>query len=137
VIGGALRNESFKDVKTPKLTLVAFRAVTTGRRSWAEVTILREDGGHVEAEAEGDGSVDAIFRAVDAALAVRGKFTGLRIHAFADYGTVGKASVRVDFGGREYAGRGSSPDPLEAAACGYLSAASSYLAQRAPRTSLR
>lgn len=125
------------DVKAARLTLATFRVITNNLQSRATVTILRESGGFVEAEAEGDGSMGAIFRAIDTALGVRGKLTGLRIHAFADSGTVGKARVRVDFGGREYAGRGSSQDPLEAAAYGYLSAAQSYLAQQAPRTGPR
>ena len=125
------------DVKAAKLTIATLRVVTNDLQDRATVTILRESGGLVEAEAEGDGSMEAIFRAIDAALGVRGKLTGLRIHAFADFGTVGKARVRVKFGGREYAGRGSNPDPLKAAACGYLSAAQSYLAQQVPRAGPR
>jgi 2-isopropylmalate synthase len=125
------------EVKAAKLTLATFRVVTNDLQSRATVTILRESGSLVEAEAEGDGSMEAIFRAIDAALGVRGKLSGLRIHAFADFGTVGKARVRVHFGGQEYAGRGSNPDPLKAAACGYLSAAQSYLARQVSRAGPR
>lgn len=125
------------DVKAAKLTLATFWVTTNNLQSRATVTILRESDGLVEAEAEGNNSMGAIFRAIDTALGVRGKLTGLRIHAFADFGTVGKARVRVDFGGREHVGRGSSRDPLEAAACGYLSAAQSYLGQQVSRTGPR
>lgn len=129
----AARRESFRDVTDGELTLVAFRVTATGLRSRAAVTLSCEDGCCVDAAAEGDGSTDAIFRAVDAAVGVRGKLTGLRIYAFSDFGLVGKARVRVAFEGREYAGRGSSADPVEAAAHAYLRATAAYLMERSPR----
>jgi 2-isopropylmalate synthase len=120
-----------------KLTLVAFRVVgSTDRRSRATVRISRGGRDHAEAEAEGSGPMDALFRATDAAVGVRGEVTGLRIYAFDTYDMVGKARITVNFEGRKYAGRGSSPDAVEAAAHAYLRAAASYLSDELPRATL-
>jgi 2-isopropylmalate synthase len=118
-----------------KLALVAFRVVgSTDRRSRAAVRISRGGRDHAEAEAEGNGPMDAIFRATDAAVGVQGEVTGLRIYAFDDYGMVGKARITVNFEGRHYAGRGSSPDAVEAAAHAYMRAAAAYLSDEVPRS---
>ena len=120
---------------TEGLALEAFRVVTsTGLRSRATVRISRGGRGHAEAEAEGDGSMDALFRATDAAIGVSGQVTGLRIHAFDDYDMIGKARITVNFEGRKYAGRGSSPDAVEAAASAYLHAVAAYLSDQISRT---
>jgi 2-isopropylmalate synthase len=128
---------SYVSMVTGTPTLVAFRVVAASdRRSRAAVRISQGPCGYVDAEAEGEGSMDAIFRAAEAALGVRGKVTALRIYAFADCGAVGKARIRVDFAGREYAGRGWSSDAVEAAARAYLSAAAAYLAQQESKSSV-
>ena len=104
---------SLARITTDKLALVAFRVVgSTDRRSRATVRISRDGRDHAEAEAEGHGPMDALFRA---AVGVRGELTGLRIYAFDSYGMVGKARITVNFEGRKYAGRGSSPDAVAAA----------------------
>jgi 2-isopropylmalate synthase len=62
-----------------KLALVAFRVVvSTDRRSYVTVRISCGGRDHAEAEAEGNGPMDALFRATDAAVGVRGEVTGLR-----------------------------------------------------------
>ncbi len=121
-----------------KLALVAFRVVaSTGRRSRATVRVSWDDRDHAEAEAEGDSPMDALFRATDSAVGVRGEVVGLRIHAFDDYGMVGKARITVNFEGQEYGGRGSSPDAVEAVAHAYLRAVAAYLSDQVPKTSAR
>ena len=71
---------SLARITTDKLALVAFRVVgSTDRRSRATVRISRDGRDHAEAEAEGHGPMDALFRA---AVGVRGELTGLRIYAF-------------------------------------------------------
>lgn len=119
-----------------KLALVAFRVgASTGRRSRATVRISWDDRDH--AEAEGDSPMDALFRATDSAVGGRGEVVGLRIHAFGDYGMVGKVRITVNFEGREYGGRGSSPDAVEAVAHAYLRAVAAYLSDQVPKTSAR
>jgi len=121
---------------TEKLALVAFQVVgSTDHRSRATVRISRGGRDHAEAEAEGNGPMDAHFRATDAAVGIRGEATALRNHAFDSYGMVGKARVTVYFEGRKYTGRGSSPDVVEAAANAYLRAVSAYLSEGVPRSS--
>jgi hypothetical protein len=121
-------------VRAGKPALEFFRVVVaTTLRSRAAVTIAWEGGARVDIEAEGVSSMEALFRAIDSAIGARGSLTGLRVHAFTDHGLVGKARVRVNFAGREYSGRGSSPDPLEALGRAYLSAASTYLEAQDPR----
>jgi 2-isopropylmalate synthase len=119
---------SLARVMTEKLALVAFRVMaSTGRRSRATVRILRGGRYHVEADAEGNGPIDALFRATDAAVGVQGEITGLRIYAFDNYSMVGKARITVNFEGQKYGGRGSGPDAVEAAAHAYLRAVAAYL----------
>jgi 2-isopropylmalate synthase len=121
---------------TDKLALVAYRVVgSTDRRSRATVRISRGGRDHAEAEVEGNGPIDALFRATDAAVGVRGEVTGFRIYAFDNYGMVGKARITVNFEGRKYAGRGSSPDAVEAAAHAYLRAVAAHLSDEVPRPS--
>ena len=112
---------------------MAFRVTVTGLRSRAAVTLSCAGGCCVDAAAEGDGSTNALFRAVDAAVGVQGKLTGLRIYAFFDFGLVGKARIRVSFEGREYVGQGSSADPVEAAAHAYVQATAAHLSERSSR----
>jgi len=47
---------------------------------------------------------------------------------------VGKARITVNFEDRKYAGRGSSPDAVEAAARAYLHAVAAYLSDQIPGT---
>jgi 2-isopropylmalate synthase len=122
---------------TDKLALVAFRVVvSTDRRSYATVRISWGGRDHAEAEAEGNGPIDALFRATDAAVGVRGEVTGLRIYACDNIGMVGKARITVGFEGRKCGGRGSSSDAVEAAAHAYLRAvAASTASDEVPRSS--
>jgi hypothetical protein len=123
-------------IMTEKLALVAFRVVgSTDRRSRATVRISRGGRYHAEAEAEGNDTMDALFRATDAAVGVHGEVTGLRIYAFDNYGMVGKARITVNFEGRKYGGRGSGPDAVEAAAHAYVRAVAAYLSDEGTRTS--
>jgi 2-isopropylmalate synthase len=132
---GSHDGRSLARIMREKLALVAFRVVvSTDRRSRATVRISRGGRDHAEAEAEGNGPMDALFRATDAAVGVQGEVTGLRIHAFDSYGMVGKARITVNFEGRKYTGRGSSPDAVEASAHAYLRAVAAYLSDEVPRT---
>jgi hypothetical protein len=79
--------------------------------------------------------MDALFRATDAAVGVRGEVPGLRIYAFDTYDMVGKARITVSFEGRKYGGRSSSPDAVEAAAHAYLRAVAAYLSDEGTRSS--
>src|ERR671927_154727 len=113
-----------------KFVLESFRVVAaTGRQSRAAVTISHADHGTFEAEAEGEGPVDAVFRAIDAATNIKGRLTDFRIDAVTGgKDALGEVRVSVDFGGNEYAGRGLSQDVVEAAARAYVRAVNVYTA---------
>jgi 2-isopropylmalate synthase len=113
-----------------KFVLDSFRVVAaTGRQSRAAVTISHAEHGTFEAEAEGEGPVDAVFRAIDAATNIKGRLTDFRIDAVTGgKDALGEVRVSVEFEGQEYAGRGLSQDVVEAAARAYVRAVNVYTA---------
>ncbi|HZY57951.1 MAG TPA: 2-isopropylmalate synthase [Rubrobacteraceae bacterium] len=119
-----------------KYILESFRVVAaTGRQSRAAVTISHAEHGTFEAEAEGEGPVDAVFRAIDAATGIKGRLTDFRIDAVTGgKDALGEVRLSVDFEGQEYAGRGLSQDVVEAAARAYVRAANVYTAGKVKAT---
>jgi 2-isopropylmalate synthase len=115
-----------------KFVLDSFRVVAaTGRQSRAAVTISHAEHGTFEAEAEGEGPVDAVFRAIDAATGIKGRLTDFRIDAVTGgKDALGEVRVSVEFEGQEYAGRGLSQDVVEAAARAYVRAVNVHTAGR-------
>jgi 2-isopropylmalate synthase len=113
-----------------KFVLESFRVVAaTGRQSRAAVTISHAERGTFEAEAEGEGPVDAVFRAIDAATGIKGRLTDFRIDAVTGgKDALGEVRVSVEFEGEDYAGRGLSQDVVEAAARAYVRAVNVYTA---------
>nr|MBA3472374.1 2-isopropylmalate synthase [Rubrobacter sp.] len=113
-----------------KFVLDSFRVVAaTGRQSRAAVTISHAEHGTFEAEAEGEGPVDAVFRAIDAATNIKGRLTDFRIDAVTGgKDALGEVRVSVEFEGQEYGGRGLSQDVVEAAARAYVRAVNVYTA---------
>jgi len=119
-----------------KFVLESFRVVAaTGRQSRAAVTISHAEHGTFEAEAEGEGPVDAVFRAIDAATGIKGRLTDFRIDAVTGgKDALGEVRVSVEFEGQEYAGRGLSQDVVEAAARAYVRTVNVYTAGKAGAT---
>jgi 2-isopropylmalate synthase len=119
-----------------KYILESFRVVAaTGRQSRAAVTISHAEHGTFEAEAEGEGPVDAVFRAIDAATGIKGRLTDFRIDAVTGgKDALGEVRLSVEFEGQEYAGRGLSQDVVEAAARAYVRAANVYTAGKVKAT---
>ncbi len=119
-----------------KFVLDSFRVVAaTGRQSRAAVTISHAEQGMFEAEAEGEGPVDAVFRAIDAATNIKGRLTDFRIDAVTGgKDALGEVRVSVEFEGQEYGGRGLSQDVVEAAARAYVRAVNVYTAGKVGAT---
>src|SRR5918911_4046835 len=115
-----------------KFVLESFRVVAaTGRQSRAAVNISHAERGTFEAEAEGEGPVDAVFRAIDAATSIKGRLTDFRIDAVTGgKDALGEVRISVEFEDQEYAGRGLSQDVVEAAARAYVRAVNVYTAGR-------
>jgi 2-isopropylmalate synthase len=119
-----------------KFVLESFRVVAaTGRQSRAAVTISHAERGTFEAEAEGEGPVDAVFRAIDSATEIKGRLTDFRIDAVTGgKDALGEVRVSVELEGQEYAGRGLSQDVVEAAARAYVRAVNVYTAGKVGAT---
>jgi 2-isopropylmalate synthase len=95
----------------------------TGERPVAHVSVTDPEGGSHEAEAQGDGPVDALMKAIDAALGTSGTLLEYAVSAVTSgRDALGEARVVCDIGGRPYAGQSVSTDVLEASAVAYLRA---------------
>jgi 2-isopropylmalate synthase len=91
----------------------------------ASVRVAVEDGTIVEGSSEGDGPVDAIFRAINAATGVEAALREFRVDAVTEgQDALGEVSVVVEVEGETGAGQGVSTDIIEAAARAYVRAVS-------------
>ncbi|MGH2913183.1 MAG: alpha-isopropylmalate synthase regulatory domain-containing protein, partial [Solirubrobacteraceae bacterium] len=76
-------------------------------------------------ESSGDGPVDAIFRAINAATGVEAELREFRVDAVTEgQDALGEVSVVVEVEGQTGAGQGVSTDIIEAAARAYVRALS-------------
>ncbi len=79
----------------------------------------------------GDGPVSAIFTAVDQVTGFKGELRDYRIEAVTGgREAMGEVHIVVRFGDEQVAGRGASPDVLEASALAYLQATNRVVARR-------
>jgi 2-isopropylmalate synthase len=89
------------------------------------VSVVLPDGGSAESSATGDGPIDAVFRAIDAAVGVEAKLSEFTIGAVTEgQDALGEVSVVVEVAGCAGAGQGVSTDIIEAAARAYVRALS-------------
>ncbi|MBP8129340.1 MAG: 2-isopropylmalate synthase [Candidatus Hydrogenedentes bacterium] len=81
--------------------------------------------------ATGDGSVDAAFRAVEKLMKVAGRLEQFEIRATTPgKDALGEAYVTVNFGGKDFRGKGVDTDIVVAAVKAYADAANMYLARK-------
>jgi 2-isopropylmalate synthase len=124
IAGGAL-------VRVPETYVLDYFQISTGNRGvpTATVRIRMADGKDVEEAATGDGPVHAMYHAVD-------RVTGLPV-ALRDYAlnaatsgkdALGEVSVKVEYKGHIYSGRGVSTDVLEASLRAYIHALNKIMA---------
>ena len=107
-------------------TLESFDVDASSRRPpHARVTIRTPDGREVQGDFTGDGPVDAMFRAIEAAVGRTVKLREFHIGAVTSgQDALGEASVVLEDGGASAAGQGVSTNVIEAAALAYLRALS-------------
>jgi 2-isopropylmalate synthase len=105
-------------VKVLSLTVIAG---TMGPQS-ATLTLAIE-GEHRTVQASGNGPIDAIFNAVNAAIPHEAKLALYQVHAVTE-GTDAQAevSVRLEEGGKSVTAKGTDPDTLVASARAYVAA---------------
>jgi 2-isopropylmalate synthase len=99
--------------------------VSNRRPPHARVAVLTPDGDEVVGDFTGDGPVDAIFRAINAATRREARLREFRIDAVTGgQDALGEASVVLELAGQSAAGQGVSTDIIEAAAQAYVRALS-------------
>jgi 2-isopropylmalate synthase len=98
---------------------------STRRPPHATVSILTPSGQSVRGDFTGDGPIDAIFRAINAATNVEARLKEFRIDAITGgQDALGEASVILQLNGSTASGQGVSTDIIEAAALAYVRALS-------------
>jgi 2-isopropylmalate synthase len=96
---------------------------STRRPPHATVSIVTPEGESVRGDFTGDGPIDAIFRAINAATRREARLREFRIDAVTGgQDALGEASVILELSGSSAAGQGVSTDIIEAAALAYVRA---------------
>jgi 2-isopropylmalate synthase len=98
--------------------------VTTGNGDMPEARVrLRREEVILEASSQGDGPIDAIFKAIDKIIGAYHKLEDFQVKAVTETKeAMGVATVRVSREGLRALGRGSSTDILKASAKAYVQA---------------
>ncbi|HEX2103951.1 MAG TPA: 2-isopropylmalate synthase [Solirubrobacteraceae bacterium] len=98
---------------------------STRRPPHATVAVRTPDGEEREGSFTGDGPVDAIFRAVNAATGIDARLREFRVEAVTGgEDALGETSVVVEYHGQSAGGQGVATDILEAAGMAYVRAMS-------------
>jgi 2-isopropylmalate synthase len=119
----AIVDEGFKDI--PEMfSLKLFQTVSSTEGRATATVELEKDGEVFHDSATADGPCDAAFKAVDRITGVLGTIVDFSVHTVGP-GTDGVAEViiRARFEGREFSGKSTSHNVVEAAARAYLAAA--------------
>jgi 2-isopropylmalate synthase len=110
----------------PGYALDWFEVEASSRRPpHARVSVTLPDGGSAEGSFTGDGPIDAVFRAINAAAGVEALLGEFTIGAVTEgQDALGEVSVVVEVDGMSGAGQGVSTDIIDAAARAYVRALS-------------
>ena len=122
----ALVTEELRGDDVAMYSFVDFEVSASSERPpIARVNVSVEDGVLKTGESSGDGPVDAIFRAINAATGVDAALREFRVDAVTEgQDALGEVSVVVEVQGQTGAGQGVSTDIIEAAARAYVRALS-------------
>ena len=83
----------------------------------------------------GDGPVDALFRSIESALGVNLRLNDFAINAVGwGKDAQGQVKLIVEIDGKNYVGKGTSTDILEASACAYLNAINRYFFRKSKKS---
>ncbi|MCX6385452.1 MAG: hypothetical protein NTV40_02260 [Solirubrobacterales bacterium] len=107
-------------------TLEWFDVEASSRRPpHAKVGVRTPDGQEVEGSFVGDGPIDAVFQAINAATQTDAKLREFRVEAVTGgQDALGEVSVVLELGGISASGQGMSTDIIEAAGRAYVRALS-------------
>ena len=122
----ALVTDELRSEEIPGYALEWFEVQDSSRRPpHARVSVTLPDGGSAEGSFTGDGPIDAVFRAINAAAGVEAKLGEFTIGAVTEgQDALGEVSVVVEVDGCTGAGQGVSTDIIDAAARAYVRALS-------------
>jgi 2-isopropylmalate synthase len=128
----ALLTDELRDEAAAGYTLEWFEVEASSRRPpHATVGIRTPDGEEVSGSFTGDGPVDAIFHAINAATGVEARLREFRVDAVTGgQDALGETSVVLEVGGVAGAGQGVSTDILEAAGRAYVRALSNAVRRK-------
>jgi 2-isopropylmalate synthase len=127
----ALMTDELRSEDVGGYALEWFEVEASSRRPpHARVSIVLPDGSSVEGSFTGDGPIDAVFQAIDAAAGVGAKLSDFTIGAVTEgQDALGEVSVVVEVDGVTGAGQGVSTDIIDAAARAYVRALSVAVAR--------
>ncbi|WP_324715678.1 2-isopropylmalate synthase [Carboxydochorda subterranea] len=118
--------EEHRTVSVPERYLLEYFHVASGTGSVPTATVrlrLADTGELVQEAACGDGPVDALYRAIERAGAIRAELVSYQLQAVTSgKDAMGEVTVRVRDDGQVFVGRAASTDVLEASARAYLQA---------------
>jgi 2-isopropylmalate synthase len=124
----ALVTDDLRD-ELASYTLDAFDVEAgSARPPHARVSVTLPDGGTAEAEFSGDGPIDSVFAAINAATGIDAQLQAFRVDAVTGgQDALGETSVVLEFGGQSASGQGVATDIIEAAGIAYMRALSNVV----------
>jgi 2-isopropylmalate synthase len=103
-------------------------AAASGREPHAEVTVTLPDGEVATATGTGDGPIDSVFAAINAATGIDAQLRVFRVDAVTGgQDALGESSVVLEYGGQSASGQGVATDIIEAAGTAYVRALSNVV----------
>ena len=109
----------------------------SGRPPHAKVVVIAPDGAPVEAEFSGDGPVDSVFGAINAATGLDAQLRAFRVDSVTGgQDALGETSVVLEFEGQSAAGQGVATDIIHAAGIAYVRALSNVVRKAAAASEL-
>ncbi len=95
----------------------------SGERPTASASVVLPSGSVASGSADGDGAVDAVFHAINAAIALEVRLRDFRVDAVtAGQDALGEVHVMIEIDGESASGRAVATDIIEAAARAYMRA---------------
>ncbi|HEV2776244.1 MAG TPA: 2-isopropylmalate synthase [Solirubrobacteraceae bacterium] len=103
-------------------------AAASGREPHADVTVTLPDGETATATGTGDGPIDSVFAAINAATGIDAQLRAFRVDAVTGgQDALGESSVVLEYGGQSASGQGVATDIIEAAGTAYVRALSNVV----------
>ncbi len=103
-------------------------AAASGREPHADVTVTLPDGEVATATGTGDGPIDSVFAAINAATGIDAQLRVFRVDAVTGgQDALGESSVVLEYEGQSASGQGVATDIIEAAGSAYVRALSNVV----------